>query len=187
MVEKDFLKKILFESNSPPQPSLSDQWAQMMANIPKEPTISDVMNKAMNPQPVKDVFERLDQNKEAEKLKNPPRNSKYIVNNKNFVKLVDTADAHESKIEMVCRKVMDLEDTQVAMQKEIARMNTVLKKHENDLFLQASVSVQSQSTDKPQTLVDRFFVFFSKDIDWKSFAGGALALLAILVFIYKLF
>jgi hypothetical protein len=185
MVEKNFLEKILFESNSPPQPSLSDQWTQAMANIPKKPTMSDILNKAMNPQPKKDVFERIDQNKEIDKSKNPPRNPKYVVNNKNFVKLVDAADAHESKIEMVCCKAMDLEDAQASMQKEMVRMNTILKKHENDLSLKASVS--SQSSDKPPTLSDRFFSFFSKDIDWKSFAGGALALAAILAFIYKNF
>jgi hypothetical protein len=124
--ENNFLKEILSESNSQPKSSLSDQMSQMIANIPKEPSLSDIVNKYMNPQAIKDGFEPIEQNIEIDKQSNPPRNPKYAANNKNFAKLVDSTDAHESKI-------TDLADTQICIQNEIIKINTVLKKHGNDL------------------------------------------------------
>lgn len=72
-------------------------------------------------------------------------------------------------------KTIDLEDVQVSMQKELDKMNTILKKHETYLAVK-------EYQDKSSNLIS-FFAFFSQDIHWKSFAGGVLALASTLAFI----
>ena len=103
-----------------------------------------------------------------------------MVNRKNFVKLVDTTETHDSKIEMVCCKIIDLEDVQASMEKELARIDSFLKKHE-------TIITAKEPQDKFSSLLDKLFTFFLKYIDWQSFAGGVLALAAILAFIYMKF
>lgn len=161
--EKKSLEKILFESNSQLKPSLSDQMSQILANTPKEPSLSDILEKVMNPQVTKNDLLPMEQNKKTYKPSNAPRNPKYLANNKNFAKLIDSNDAHESRI-------TELEDAQVRMQ--------------NELPQKVSLNSQLQSSDKPQTSLEGFFLYFFKDIHWKSFAVGVLTLAIIFFFIY---
>lgn len=122
MEKNDFLTKLLSEHSSPKK--LSDQWRDSLLNVQKEPSLSDTLKIAMNPQPTKDVFTCLDPCKE--KVKPLPRNPKYIANNKNFHKLIDTADAHEVKIEMVCNKTAELEDNQISIKNEISDLKKAI-------------------------------------------------------------
>lgn len=69
----------------------------MIANLPKQQTMSDILTQVMNKEPKKNVFDRIDQSKEIKESKLPPVNPKYVLNHKNFVNLINTTDVHASK------------------------------------------------------------------------------------------
>lgn len=119
MKKNDFLTPLLSEYSSPTK-SLLDQWRDSSLNAPKEPRLSDTVKREMNPQPTKDIFDDLEKHKEPTTPPLAPMNQKYIINNKNFSQLIDIADAHKFKIEMVCDKTIELEDNQISIKKEIS-------------------------------------------------------------------
>lgn len=159
MPEKDFLSKLLSENSTPPKLSSSEQIAALL-NVPKQQSFSDQLAGLKNPQSSKPIFDDKGQRKEH--AKEEPRNPKYIVNNKNFSRLIDKADEHDSKIEMMCLKLADMEDSQTSMQAEIAKINKSLK----------------ESKDIP--------VKKTQGIDWKSFAYGAIVLACLWFAIHRL-
>lgn len=159
MHEKDFLSKLLSENSAPPKLSSSEQIAALL-NVPKHPNLADQLAGLKNPQPSKPVFDDKEQRKEQvnEEQKNP----KYTLTNKNFSRLIDKADEHDSKIDALCFKLTDMEDNQTSMQAEIAKINENLKESKN---------IPSQK---------------SQGIDWKSFAYGAIVLASLWFAIHRL-
>lgn len=159
MPEKDFLSKLLSENLTPPKLSSSDQIAALL-NVPKQPSFSDQLVGLKNLQSSKPIFDEKEQHKEH--AKEEPRNPKYIVTNKNFSRLIDKADEHDSKIEMMYLRLTDMEDSQTSMQAEIAKINKSLKESKN-------IPVQKLH-----------------GIDWKSFAYGAIVLACLWFAIHRL-
>src|SRR5579864_6869826 len=99
MPEKDFLSKLLSENSASPKLSSSEQIAALL-NVPKPPSLADQLAGLKNPQPSNPVFNDKEQRKEQ--VREEPKNPKYTLTNKNFSRLIDKADEHDSKIDMLC-------------------------------------------------------------------------------------
>lgn len=159
MKEKDFLSKILSEHSAPQKPSLSEQYKSLL-NVPKEPSLVDQLIGIKNHKPTRPISDDKEYSKEQ--MKEEPKNPKYTLTNKNFVRLVDKAEEHGSKIEMLCFKVANMEESQAHMQAEISQINNFIK---------------SQEKDQKQKVYG---------IEWKSFAYGAIVLACLWFAIHRL-
>ena len=159
MTEKDFLSKILSEHSAQQKLSVSEQLTSLM-DVPKQPSLVDQLVGMKNTQPIKPFFDDREQRKEP--MKEEPKNPKYTLTNKNFSKLIDKADEHDSKIETVNLKLADMEKGQSRMQAEIAKINESIKESKN-------IPMQK-----------------AQGIDWKSFAYGAIVLACLWFAIHRL-
>ncbi len=159
MPEKDFLSNLLSENSAPPKLSSSEHFAALL-NVPKQPNLADQLVRLENPQPSKPIFD--DKEQRNEQIKEEPKNPKYTVTNKNFSRLIDMVEEHESKIEMLYLKLADSEDSEISMQAAIAKINESLKEAKN---------IPAQK---------------AQGIDWKSFAYGAIVLACLCFAIHRL-
>lgn len=159
MPEKDFLSKLLSKNSAPHKLSSSEQITALL-NVPKPPSLADQLAGLKNPQPSNPVFNDKEQRKEQ--VREEPKNPKYTLTNKNFSRLIDKADEHDSKIDMLFFKLADMEDSKKSMQAEIVKINESLKESKNTPAQKA------------------------QGIDWKSFAYGAIVLACLWFAIHRL-
>ncbi len=159
MHEKDFLSKILRENSAPPELSSSEKFTALLA-VPKPPSLADQLAGFKNSQTSKPIFNDKEQRKEQ--VKEEPKNPKYTLTNKNFSRLIDKSDEHDSKINMLCFKLADMENIQKSVQAEVAKINESPKE------------LQSKPAQK------------TFGIEWRSFAYGAIALSCLWFFIHRL-